>query len=468
VRARSRSLVGVLALAVLAVGERAVADDSAIGDLVREVGATRWSARYAEWRATRSEISCVPFRSWSSSLTLAEEWSYRCERRRGAQRAEWFFYVLDVGGSAAPRLEQFRARLEPTSNADLDRTFAELLARMSQSYGDGERITHLDEPGSAFWRDIIRWRRNDVEIVIYRNAETSETKTPPTIDLLARHRPLVERMTGEGFALEQLEFVERLETGLGDALSRALGADRADVRALLADVQQIANGGPPPARARTVTAISALVDEALRGPIDRRPLLLLAADRLAASVQVNVERAPDWDAERATLAARGVAYQWSPLGATWVYRRELLLRVWREFPESAWGEWAFALLLHRGWDTTIACGDGSDQFRAVIREGERFLAQRRASPQRLTVLYAVALAYETWWSLSHGGDHDDYADPARYRDGADVARQSAIRRYEEILRAPTAGIPAQHARRVLGRLRLQLATNERSFFCVYD
>jgi hypothetical protein len=141
--------------------------------------------------------------------------------------------------------------------------------------------------------------------------------------------------------------------------------------------------------------------------------------------------------------------------------------VWNEFPSTTWGEWAFVLRRQRGWDTGVGCAGGADEFRGVIREGERFLSQRPRSPHRLAVLFAVALAHETWWSLSHA-DGDPYADAKDYQTGRDTARRLAISRYEAVVRLAPRSDEARHAGRVLGRLQLGLATNERAFFCIYD
>ena len=125
-------------------------------------------------------------------------------------------------------------------------------------------------------------------------------------------------------------------------------------------------------------------------------------------------------------------------------------------------------LLGLGWDTSVACRKGSDQFRAVIRQGEAFRARRPASPARADVEFLVAQSYETWWSLSQASPEDEYAQPARYQAGALTARQKAIALYNGVLQLIPGSPEATYARRVLPRLALGFATNQRRFFCVYD
>jgi hypothetical protein len=197
-------------------------------------------------------------------------------------------------------------------------------------------------------------------------------------------------------------------------------------------------------------------------------VLLLAADLLAGQLGTDDERSPEWAARRRTLSAHGLAWEWSQLGATWVYGHGLLWRIWQEHPSNPWGERAFVRLLGLGWDTSVACRKGSDQFRAVIRQGEAFRARRPASPVRADVEFLIAQSYETWWSLSQASPEDPYAQSARYQAGALTARQKAIALYNDVLQLIPDSPEAAYARRVLPRLALGFATNQRRFFCVYD
>jgi len=116
----------------------------------------------------------------------------------------------------------------------------------------------------------------------------------------------------------------------------------------------------------------------------------------------------------------------------------------------------------------VACRKGSDQFREVIRQGEAFRVRRPASPVRVDVEFLVAQSYETWWSLSQASPEDAYAQSARYQAGALTARQKAIALYNDVLKLIPDSPEATYARRVLPRLALGFATNQRRFFCVYD
>jgi len=95
------------------------------------------------------------------------------------------------------------------------------------------------------------------------------------------------------------------------------------------------------------------------------------------------------------------------------------------------------LLAWMGWDGSGICEAGSDQFREVIAQGEKFLADHPSSPHRLDVTLAMGTAYETWWSLSRAKAGDDY-------------------------------VEAAYARRRLLSLKLGIDTAQRAFYCIYD
>src|SRR5207247_11262411 len=163
----------------------------------------------------------------------------------------------------------------------------------------------------------------------------------------------------------------------------------------------------------------------------RRAAALSAGDVRAAQLGSVDQHSPERAARRRTVSADGLAWEWSQLGATWVDAHGLLWRIWREHPSNPWGERAFVRLLALGWDTSVACRKGSDQFREVIRQGEAFRVRRSASPVRADVDFMVAQSYETWWSLSQASPQDESAQPARYQAGALTARQKAIALYND-------------------------------------
>lgn len=216
-----------------------------------------------------------------------------------------------------------------------------------------------------------------------------------------------------------------------------------------------------------------LLETSKNAPSEHRPVLLLAADLVAQRVNLPNTYPPTPDVQRKLdeLASYGVTFRWSEMGGDYGNQRDLLWRVWRDYPATPAGEDAFALLLDTAWDTTACCEKGSDAFRNVIREGEQFLASRANSPRRLDVEFAAAEAYETWWSLSRApAVRDNEADPSpdAYREGAEGARAKAIAYYEDIARSAPDSTQTKCSRKSLEMLRQNKDTHQRRFFCYCD
>jgi hypothetical protein len=185
-----------------------------------------------------------------------------------------------------------------------------------------------------------------------------------------------------------------------------------------------------------------LVDPADKSRTLPKPMLLLLADRLAATLGAA------WDPRSEPLERNFKAgpfllgYHYDQLGATWVYDHALARQVYRDYPDTPAGEWAFLTLEKLGWDTGVGCAGDPAKFKSVIAESGRFFDRHRRSLYRLDFLFDLAQAYETWWALSQAPSDDEYVVAANYTQGAEDARKRAIELYGQILReAPIAGKP---------------------------
>ena len=199
-----------------------------------------------------------------------------------------------------------------------------------------------------------------------------------------------------------------------------------------------------------------------------KPMFLLLADRLAAMLGAA------WDARSAAperdfnAGPFRFGYHYDQLGATWVYDHGLARQVYRDYPDTPAGEWAFLSLEKLGWNTGVGCAGDPATFRSVIAESGRFFDRHRHSPYRLDFLFDLAQAYETWWALSQARSDDDYVAAANYAQDADDARKRAIELYRQIIReAPNTDFAA-YAKPTLARLQSKLDTGQRQYYCVYD
>jgi hypothetical protein len=223
-----------------------------------------------------------------------------------------------------------------------------------------------------------------------------------------------------------------------------------------------------PARERFVFQ---LIDAVENGPADQRPAILLAADLVADEIWCPEENKEQCNQLRSQVAQHKLTLEYSELGGGFYYQRDLLWRVWQQYPETDWGERAFIFLLELGWDTSRTCAKGSEQFREVIRQGESFLQQRPTSPHRAAVLFLVGQAYATWWSLSNetaDSPMAEYVDSKRYNEGAEPSRLKAISYFEQVVQLAPETKFAEYAHQILPPLREQQTQTSYKFFCVYD
>ena len=153
-------------------------------------------------------------------------------------------------------------------------------------------------------------------------------------------------------------------------------------------------------------------------------------------------------------------------------RGDLLLRVWREFPDTEGGT-RFLELERRGWDTAPRAAPNPDLFRQVIERGENFLAGHPNTDFRREITYLVAVANESWWSIAHSKPDDPIVSGIPYprravnQREAETARGRAITWYREVIRLAPDSPEAASALRRLPRLVLGLDTGQRRFFCTY-
>jgi hypothetical protein len=233
----------------------------------------------------------------------------------------------------------------------------------------------------------------------------------------------------------------------------------------------------------TIQDLTGILRDADSSGAPRRALCLLAADDVIHKLSGGlIESSPR--GERESDAADGVRRQLARYGVKLggmthygglEYRHELLERVWRESPETEGGELAFLELQGGGWntDTGEGCPTNPDLFREVIVHAEAFLANHPRTDFRKQVLYALAVAHESWWSIAHAPAGDQWVSGipcprcAANARQAGEARDAAIRYYREVVALAPESPEAASALRRLPRLELGLDTGQRRFFCSY-
>jgi hypothetical protein len=470
-----------------------------------------WGASLQDWSTLHPDIPCAPFRGdlWGGGAD--RQWAQRCSTNSAPEAAHWSFYIFAPQEPLVTRLEQFDVTTSSLPEEALPSVQSSLQSRLAARCGPGEDRSPKIARGRAVpWPQYVRWQTADLEIQL-NLSEFDPQRKEGRLRLQARHRPLLDALNDDE-RLKQVGtsgFLYEVGAGIDKQLADNLRADLPDVAVMLVKqqpdpdpqkireatqqaIQQRQNqlkSAPPPGQAPIAAfafaapqtkwkaeqfhdALIRLLTSAKTSAPDRRPILLFAADRLAWRlpwVIANDKSAQwDWNEWRHELGSFDVTYE-PGYDVKWSYGGNLLEKIWTDYRETEWGQRAFLLLLTHGFDTSLDCKAGSDQFRQVIQQGLPFLDKRPKSPYQLDVQLAIAQAYETWWSLSQSvppaGEDGEYVDAQKYQEGADAARRESIARYEQLQQTAPQSDQAAYARRQLPRLKLSIDTGQRRFYC---
>jgi hypothetical protein len=387
------------------------------------------------------------------------DYAYHCMTTSDGVIAEAFYYPTD---DDSPRIVLRRAdfRLSATG-PELSAQVEQLLqTRLASQHGAGTVPNNLFEIGAYRPDRGLSWDTGDLTLFLHHNRDAVTPSGIRTgVQLIAVRREVLDLRERQKKADEAIETASAMS---GPALSRDLKRELGDLFVA------------PGEESQTRAALLKLLAAADGGTGNRRAAVLVGADelalRLGTLLVTRTGEAPNAEAVRRQLAPYGIHY--GGIGhdsGVLEYNHGLLARAWKEFPDTAWGQRAFLLM------QPLACAaglpapcPGQSCFRMVIHEGEAFLRDHPQTPFRREQIYNLALAYETWWSLSQAAPGDDTAEGANVdRAGGDIARRHALSLYEEVTRMAPGSPEALSASLRLPRLKLSLDTGERAFFCFW-
>ena len=427
------------------------------------------------WEAPPT-AACAPRVPVQMDVYATVEWTHHCSDVRDGVIREDFFYVF---GEPA-RIARLRVDVRPVDESP--ETTARLLPPLQRlltaRFGAPAHEPEFMEIGFRHLRygqpvSGDHWKGGGLHYFLHANLSASQPMgVRRGVQLVVITDRLFAERTQDDLILRAEGFggppPQEDEDVIQARLKARIGAPY--VRAMTANFTQ------PADRARLVGEIiqdlTAILREADRSDAPRRALCLLAADQVVNKLSLWL----DTPAPIQPLLSR---YRVKLGGMTHdgglAYGRELLWRVWREWPDTEGGELAFLELQRLGWST--GSGDGCprnpDLFREVIARAEAFLAGHPRSDFRRQVLYALAVANESWWSIAHAPADDGWVSGIPFPRRAANARQAgrtrdeAIRYYREVVRLAPGTPEAASSLRRLPRLEMGLDTGQRRFFCSY-
>jgi len=232
-------------------------------------------------------------------------------------------------------------------------------------------------------------------------------------------------------------------------------------------------GGSAAKQAPVRDALVKLLSGFASAPAETKPAVLLGADLLAKQLYCAAKGTTSCNPLAGAKLPVQLTWEMKKPADGWFYRRDLLLRVSKEYADTPWGEMAFILLLDNGYSTAVNCDPQRDAVREVIREGESYLSARPSSPRRAAILFLVAQAYDAWWSLSQSesaallddAGWSEVGAAERYQAGAAQAREKALRYYQEAAKLAPGSKFADKAARQIPILQKSYDTNQRAYYC---
>jgi hypothetical protein len=428
----------------------------------------------AQWNASRTPAKSGDCQSRPPSQQVFganDQWSDRCTSHTDGLIEESFFYAFDESGPVRLRME---IRPEPPADIDVARALREKLTRR---FGAPAHEAIMMDVGLPFAGD--RWASSRLSYSLFQNPIGMHAGVRGPVQLIAVASRLFKEIRRDKF-IQRADVLFYPESPARPFLQQLLGADYAR---LLDAAPKTSSEAQSLAQPTSREALK-LLDVASRALLDERAMLLLAVNGLVTKLSTLLWEVDHGDnretsavpAIRAQLAKSGVKLGGVQHDGGLAYNQDLLWRVWREFPDSQAGQLAFLELQQHGWYTGsgIGCPKNPDVFHDVIEHGEAFLAQHPSTQFRKEVLFTLAVANESWWSVAHAPPDDGWLDGIPYprkelnKKQAAAARERAIDYYEQLVKLAPDSPEAGSAERRLPRLKLGLDTGQRRFFCSYD
>jgi len=439
---------------------------------------------HIEWSAAPVP-TCDKWVPYQLAIYATVQWTNHCSQTSGGIIEESFFYVF--GRPLRPTL--LRTDLRPVDespelNSELERILKQKLA---ERYGAPTQEPEMFEIGFQRLRHGQpvageHWHGGNLHYFLHHNQSNQlPMGMRHGVELIVFENRLFEERAKDDF-IQQVDGFGGVP-GEDDALSTPLKQVLGEPYLQVLNSRWTSEAERKTVAAETWRQTLDLLTRASAAPGETKALLWLAADQyivklsglLAVTNNEGQQEAANASSVRRQLASFGVKLGGMTHNAGLAYENDLVWRVWRELPDTEAGEMAFVQLQQRGWNTSsgIGCPPNPDLFHEVIDKGEAFLAQHPHTKFRKEILFTLAVANESWWSIARAPKDDAIVSAPPYprkfsnKKDAGLARERAIQYYRELIQLAPDSPEAASAVRRLPRLELGLDTGQRRFFCFY-
>jgi hypothetical protein len=428
-------------------------DEEVVRQIVAAFLSIPWKIEFPIWQKDNPKSVCKGFHGESFVTDADDLWCTACSSQRSSFQTQFYFYPGAEGKACI--LQKIRFSYPTTSQNAL----ILLTKQLSGHMGSATSLSKVHDFGSAYWEDVSFWNWQEKEVYVFKNKfEAFTGKGLPLIELLAREQDLV-------FAMGQEEKIEKAIKKENEnremAKKERLYQDIAKSSpSLISRLREAVN---PETHYDILLELLAKIPQ--KG--SERSAYLYLAEQLAEEIASSARfgKLKDWEKKKQVLLGHGIVY--APTHYEEInYNHIFLNRIIEEELSGYWAEEAFMGLLIKGCEDVF--GAGIDLFKKIIVQGEDFLKRNPKSHIRQRLLFSLAQAHETGWSLSLASPQDIYVELQNYQADAPYHHEKAILYYKQLISEYPERNEGVLASGKLRHLQLGVDTNSRKFYCISD
>ena len=317
---------------------------------------------------------------------------------------------------------------------------------------------HLSSPGGRNYSDVVQIRKGDLSGLMYNEPHGGAT----ALKIKLEHKD-TGNYSYRGPTLKQSsrfsDAMPKLTADLEEnGAEKMLGADWGELKQMLLR-------GPNLNKTATIEKLLAARDTigaALPAAADGAPFLVLSKYLVDGMVtQLNFAFwAHRKDGENASpppelelLKENGITCELQYMGESYAAKDTSLFPAYKAYPGSYWGQYAFMREMERGFPAL----DSSDAMQVVMKKGEEFLASHPDSPFLPRVLFLLAKANETAYSVGLSpykyNSFCSFSYCVELEQNTEKHRLNAIKYYTQLLSLPGGKEYEEHLKYILPKLK---------------
>ena len=393
------------------------------------------------------------------------EWCYLCESKGPHWNFFYYFYpdveknqctlqlvtgrsvTLDAKDDGTPGYPPPPCN-QPCSilnNNSMETLITALRNPLDSFFGVGSALMTCDESresGCAFWTNTLGWKKEHEAAYLYCLWDYQDDVLSGAVEFLWRKSPLLKL---QNTIEKQWEInIENIDNFLYELPYQACHD---------AGIKNCSSSLTSPELIEQALNVAIAHLKTVSSASKEYPALAYWIDKLLYTLiaKSNETTFARWDAKNDELRSIGIEFFKNDNRN--YYSRTLLHDIAINHQDSPWGQKALLEMISLGW--IIGMNRTGHSFKTMIEQGEKFLKNHPDSEITPTVIFYVAKAYETLWSLSKSGYNRTTDEETFSSKNAEQARVRAIMLYKKYLATKTSLTSNQQLLLKLMLLRLQ-------------